>query len=199
MYGPEYYTFIMWWGANIDTSALISGMGDGTFVEAMLKNDLLPITTPRLDNLSPQGSPNMYAPIKSEQMPTPLEFHRQISILSARLGLLARDLRREAAATPSASVASIAHRNRRVYELQDVFRRTWDSQMPAYVAAGYTNESVPVESRGVFEHVSNLVFQNALHIPSTLVTITFHAKPSYSRRVSNQTLSAQTHSPQPVH
>lgn len=40
LYGLEPYEFIVWWVASIDTHVVLSGMGNGTFVETMLHHDV---------------------------------------------------------------------------------------------------------------------------------------------------------------
>lgn len=117
-------------------------------------------------------SDTAYHPLQSlkppqvhEALPSPLGFHRRISVLAAKLGLLARDLREEEERSPhEKSRATIQGRQERIRVLQDSFRRTWSVQMPSSVAGGYCNHMVPVGSRGIFEHVSPESVGN-LHVP----------------------------------
>lgn len=84
-----------------------------------------------------------------------LAFHRRIGILTAELGLLARDLRVEEKRNPHDRCQAVARRRQeRIGALQDTLRRTWNEQMPISVANGYCNQILPVGARGIFEHVS---------------------------------------------
>lgn len=90
--------------------------------------------------------------------PSVLEFHRSILILAARLGLLARDLR-QAVAQVQGRQTQISHTERihwrhRVEQFRGNLRKVWNSQLPQYIAMGYSNEHVAVHDRGIFEHVS---------------------------------------------
>lgn len=160
MYGHEPYSFIVWWVANIDTHVVLSGMGNGDFVETMLRNNMLPSgMDPQnpyhtYDNTSPsRGFPS---PNGHEALPSALAFHRRISVLAAGLGLLARDIRAEERQKPNdRSHAVMQSRQERIGVLQDTLRRTWNVQMPVSVASGYCNQILPVGARGIFEHVSD--------------------------------------------
>ena len=159
MYGHEPYSFIVWWVASIDTHAVLSGMGNGEFIETMLRNNMLP------SGMDPQNPYHTYdynspyhglaSPSGHEALPSALAFHRRISILAAELGLLARDIRAEEKQNPNdRSHAAIQSRQERIGVLQDTLRRTWNVQMPVSVASGYCNQILPVGARGIFEHVS---------------------------------------------
>ena len=161
MYSHEPYPFIVWWVASIDTHVVLSGMGNGEFVETMLRNNMLDSgidpqnSGPTYDYRSPSrglASPNVH-----EALPSALAFHRRISILAAELGLLARDIRAEEKQHPNdRSRAAMQSRHERISVLQDTLRRTWNVQMPVSVASGYCNQILPVGARGIFEHVSTL-------------------------------------------
>lgn len=159
MYGHEPYSFIVWWVASIDTHVVLSGLGNGKFIETMLRNNMLP------SGMDPQNPYHTYdytspsrglaSPNGHEALPSALAFHRRISILAAELGLLARDIRAEEKQNPNdRSHAVMQSRQERIGVLQDTMRRTWHVQMPVSVASGYRNQSLPVGARGIFEHVS---------------------------------------------
>ena len=159
MYGHEPYSFIVWWVASIDTHVVLSGMGNGDFIETMLRNNMLP------SGLDPQNPYHTYdfrspsyglaSPSGHEALPSALAFHRRISILAAELGLLARDIRAEEKRNPGdRSRAVMQSRYERIGVLQDTLRRTWNVQMPVSVTNGYCNQVLPVGARGIFEHVS---------------------------------------------
>lgn len=157
LYGHEPYPFIIWWVASIDTHVVLSGMGNGEFVETMLRNNMLP------SGMDPQypydtirrNSPSRGLSNEHEALPSALAFHRRPNVLAAELGLLARDLRVEESRNPhDRSQAMVRRRQERIGALQDTLRRTWNVQMPASVASGYCNQVMPVGARGIFEHVS---------------------------------------------
>lgn len=135
-------------------------MGNGDFIETMLRNNMLP------SGMDPQNPYHTYdykfpsrglaSPNGHEALPSALAFHRRISILAAELGLLARDIRAEEKQNPDdTSYAIIQSRQERIGVLQDTLRRTWNVQMPVSVASGYCNQILPVGARGIFEHVSD--------------------------------------------
>ena len=159
MYGHEPYSFIIWWVASIDTHVVLSGMGNGEFVETMLRENMLS------SGMDPHDSYHTYdyhspsrglaSPNGHEALPSALAFHRRISVLAAHLGLLARDIRAEEKQNPNdGSHAVMQSRHERIGALQDTLRRAWNVQMPVSVASGYCNQILPVGARGIFEHVS---------------------------------------------
>lgn len=163
MYGHEPYSFIVWWVANIDTHVVLSGMGNGDFIETMLRRNMLP------SGMDPQNPYHTYdytslscglaSPNGHEALPSALAFHRRISVLAAELGLLARDIRAEERQNPNdRSHAVMQSRQERIGVLQDTLRRTWNVQMPVSVASGCCNQILPVGARGIFEHVSDAFF-----------------------------------------
>ena len=132
-------------------------MGNGKFVETMLRHNILPSgmdpQKPYLTYNSP--SRGLASPIGYEALPSALAFHRRVSTLAAEFGLLARDIRAEEKHDPNdRSDATIQGWHERIGVLQDTLRRAWTVQIPASIASGYCNENVPVDARGVFEHVS---------------------------------------------
>ena len=161
--GCEPYSFIVWWVANIDTHVVLSGMGNGEFIETMLRHNLLS------SGKDPQNPYQVYDHSSSEALPSALAFHRRICILAAELALLGRDLRAEERATPHGGNPG---RNRRWQErigvLQDTLRRAWNVQMPLSVANGYCNQVLPVGARGIFEHVSHSAYTHSLSVPSSI-------------------------------
>ncbi len=155
MYENEPYGFIIWWVASIDTHVVLSGMGNGEFVEQMLRHNLLPTGIGSDAHYHPSRRP--LSPDPHQALPSALSFHRRISILAAQLGLLARDLRKEAKKYNNfPSVAVVRGWTERICVLQDTLRRAWNVQMPASIASGYCNQILPVGARGIFEHVSPL-------------------------------------------
>ena len=134
-------------------------MGNGEFVEAMLRHNILPSgfepqrSFSTFDNSPPSRC--LTSTNGDEGLPSALAFHRRMVILAAELGLLARDIRAEEKQNPdNRSYAVMQSRHERIGVWQDTLRRAWDVQVPASIANGYSNQLLPVGARGIFEHVS---------------------------------------------
>ena len=155
MYGPERYSFIIWWMFVIDVHAVLTGGGNGICAESLLNSNLLP-DSPRPDQRA--GLAGSFSPCcaENELAPSVLEFHRKIYVQAAKLGLLARDLREEIVQHGGNKLTEreILFRQQRTVRARDLFEQTWNAQAPIFSALGYANDRVPVKNRGIFEHVS---------------------------------------------
>ncbi|KAL9608508.1 MAG: hypothetical protein Q9167_006673 [Letrouitia subvulpina] len=155
MFDTEPYSFLLWWVCNIDTHALLCGTGDGELVEEMLRYNMFP-TADNIIQLN--GTEVCYDPLTEEAsaMPAVLEFHRKIEMLTARLGLLARDMRKEYSSNTGREVkmsrSTINDYQRRIRDVQSLLRRTWTEQMPPYVVLGLGNQTLPLRARGIFDN-----------------------------------------------
>lgn len=143
----------------IDINALLSGSGNGEFVESLLRSNLIPAASehPLAIGLT-EASNVQYG--DAEVVLSILRVNRAVSILAARLGHLARDIRemlvRLRADDQSQAVSprtEILNGQQQVLELREMFKRTWNNQLPAQLISHYRNEDVPERARGVFEHV----------------------------------------------
>ncbi|KAL8830770.1 MAG: hypothetical protein Q9191_001247 [Dirinaria sp. TL-2023a] len=152
MYGREVHSHILWWVFAIDTHSILSGSGQGDFAQSMLRSDqFLPYTGYfTIGSTKSSGQQSM----DSRQAPSVLDFHRAILIMAARLGILARDLRQSDSRSSNRQELHVyaMEREQQVTHLRDDLRRTWDTHSPAFKAMGYSNGSVPIEARGIFEH-----------------------------------------------
>lgn len=178
LYGRENYSFVIWWTVSIDTHSILTGSGRGDFVKTMLASGILSdpsiagqASTFDFDNTSTAST--------AHPGPSVLVFHRSILILAARLGLLAQEIRYSVAQSygrqTQASRAEVIQRQHRVEQLRNSLRETWELQAPTFDAMGYCNENVPVQSRGIFEHVSHFVYWRSL----------FHTFPNKGDRTCN--------------
>ncbi|MCJ1464059.1 hypothetical protein MMC07_002670 [Pseudocyphellaria aurata] len=153
MYGPERYSFIVWWIFVIDVHAVLTGGGNGIYAESLLNSSLLPETLRPTQQAGPNRS---FSPCRaeSESVPSVLEFHRAIYVQAAQIGLLARDLREEIVQHGGSSLTDreILSRQLRTVRARDRFEQTWNAQASAFIAMGYGNDRVPVKHRGIFEH-----------------------------------------------
>ena len=156
MYGLEVHSHILWWIFAIDTHSVLSGSGSGDFAKSMLGSDrFLPPTTYFAISSTEYSDRES---LDSRNAPSVLEFHRAILVMAARLGLLARDIRQSISQAydrhgPEMNV-HIMQREQRVMHFRDKLRRIWDMHFPTFAAMDYSNDSVPIKARGIFEHVS---------------------------------------------
>ncbi|KAL8798628.1 MAG: hypothetical protein Q9200_007732, partial [Gallowayella weberi] len=128
---------------------------NGELVEAMLQYNMWPTA----DNVVQlHGSSECYDPLTEEAqaMPVVLDFNRKIEILTCRLGLLRRNLHREAEDFArqglEMSKSDLLERQRRVMDIQQALRRTWTEQMPPYIAVGLRSKTLPTRARGIFDN-----------------------------------------------
>lgn len=156
VFGGERFPFITWWICKIDLEALFSGAGTGEFVGALLKNDMIPPPNFHLYPLNMDGSSVVYA-AETQTLPTVLQLHYEVTILAIQLGLLAKELRRNASSLAFDSQELASHqrhvdtklRQRRVYELQEAFRHLWAS--PNILILGQQPDLLPPRSRQSFD------------------------------------------------
>ncbi|KAL8731769.1 MAG: hypothetical protein Q9166_003216 [cf. Caloplaca sp. 2 TL-2023] len=155
MYETEPYSFLLWWVCNIDTHALICGTSNGELVEAMLQYNMWP-TADNVVQLHDSG--DCYDPLAEEarSMPVVLDFNRKIETLTCRLGLLRRNLQREAEDSArqglQMSRSDLLERQRRVTDIQQALRRTWTEQMPPFIAVELRNKTLSTRARGIFDN-----------------------------------------------
>ena len=155
MYGQEVHSHVLWWGFAIDTHSLLTGSGNGEFAETLLSSNMLQQST----GLPSTGSTSFSCQKSFDcQTPSILDFHRIILTMAARLALLARSLRQEfphsCDSQDHLSTIKNMQRKQEVAHLRDQLRQAWDIHVPTFIAHGFSNESVPIEARGIFEHVS---------------------------------------------
>lgn len=157
MYGPESecHQHIWWWIFSISTHSVLSGSGKGEFVEWIFSIGAFSRSIHCGQDINSGGSAvGMPGPSESDRGRFIIKVHRNVLTFAARLGLLARDLRANRA-YPQRNNPKILHQQQRVVQLQGRLRNFWHGQLPALVAMGHDNKSVPVTARGIFEHVRN--------------------------------------------
>jgi hypothetical protein len=158
MYGPESecHQHILKWIFSISTHSVLSGSGKGEFVEWMISSGSLSPSIHCGQEIDFGGSAvRMPEPSKSNPGRSIVEVHRTILTIAARLGLLARDLMANRA-HPLTNNLKILHQQQRVMQLRSTLRNFWHGQLPALVAMGHGNKSVPVAARGIVEHTHAL-------------------------------------------
>ena len=146
---------------SIDLYALFSGAGTGKFVEAMLKNSMIPGPEFHLYPLDSNGM-SVVCPNEKDTLPTVLQLNHDIFILAVRLGLLASEYRRETAppAYDKNSISqqgftnnSLADRMKRLLDIQRGLRHVWES--PSAALLEQQADKLPCRARELYQHVSN--------------------------------------------
>jgi hypothetical protein len=124
----------------------------------MLTHDMIPPPSFHLYPLGTDGSSIMYAG-ESDSLPIVLQLNYEVSVLAARLGLLAKELRQEASAERhSYSVheqhVDIRMRQSRILELQESLRQLWVA--PNIMLLGQRLDLLPRRSQQLLQHASSL-------------------------------------------
>jgi hypothetical protein len=140
-YGAETYDFIVWTICAIDIYALLSVSGTGTFVELLLKQNMMPMPERCLTPL-PHGQSLVIYPEEQSFFPAVLKLNQEVILLALRVGQEAAKLRAEAAqrryGSEHQSVSGemfIMNRRARIQELHRLMehsRDAWRSQYPTY-------------------------------------------------------------------
>ncbi|MCJ1317526.1 hypothetical protein MMC15_002851 [Xylographa vitiligo] len=156
VYGMEPFPAILWWVFIIDTHALLCGIGRGTFVSNLIRSGHVPTSA---DMIRAPGlvEPSSCVPEEAPLMPSTLDFHRAVTLLAARLGLLASTLRGAASmrrASGQTRVAQNSHPQwqQQVHEIQESLRQAWSTQVPMALSTGYQDGTLPARIRGIYEH-----------------------------------------------
>jgi hypothetical protein len=145
----------------VDTYALLSGSGDGAFVDFITKNNML---SPQdgLPPLSP-GLPQQYFEEELPHFPCVLDLHLQVISLATKVGGTARTLRAEDSQRRVDGIAAvgdeykyIASRQSRVHEVQTLCRTLaseWEVRFPQYWSRQPAPKILPYRVRGFCDHV----------------------------------------------
>jgi hypothetical protein len=145
----------------VDTYALLSGSGDGAFVDFIMKNDML---APQdcLPPLAP-GHPQSYFDNELPYFPGVLELNLLVIRLATEVGRTARTLRAEDSqrrvnpvVTDSDEYEYKAGRQTRVRELQNLCRTwasEWQARYPQYWSRQPAPKILPNRVRGICDHV----------------------------------------------
>ncbi|KAL9007008.1 MAG: hypothetical protein Q9188_000296 [Gyalolechia gomerana] len=182
MYETEPYSFLLWWVCNIDTHALVCGTSDGELVDAMLQYNMFP-TADNIVQLN--GTGECYDPATEEAnaMPAVLSFNRKIEILTCRLGLLRRNLQREAESLARRGIkmskSDLLERQRRVTDIQNALRRTWADQMPPSMVTAIRDNTLPTRAKGIFDNAYVLYRACIIYSHTSMYPTQRHASSLY--------------------
>jgi hypothetical protein len=159
----EPHGFLVWVICLVDTYALLSGSGNGDFVQFILKNNML-LPEEILPPLAPGQSRNFFQEELS-YFPALLDLTQQVVSLAVRVGETARNLRAEIARVPSDSASVLeaeseyfAGRQIRVQEIQILCqsrRATWEATYPQYWSLEPSARALPYRVRNFCDHASN--------------------------------------------
>jgi hypothetical protein len=142
--GPESHSFLVWMICLVDTYALLSGAGQGTFVQSLARDDLAPTPTQCLPGLNP-GQEVFF----QDELPyfrTVLELNQEVVFIAVKVGEIARDIRAETSQRESGGQVSIEAkqtfvrgRRERAAMLQNLLRlssRIWADRYPGFWPQG---------------------------------------------------------------
>lgn len=153
----EPFPHVIWYLCQIDIIALLSGSGKGEFITAMLQHDLVPSARQLQDcpGFFLQGS---LFPDDWDLLGPALDFYREISSHAASIGSLARQFREAVSRHPEilTHARNIAWKQQAT-GFREHLNQAWNTRMPASVAAGWQNSSLPLSARDMFERVSHLL------------------------------------------
>jgi len=167
-HGPEPYDFIVWSVCCIDIYALLSVSGQATFVEVLLKQNMLPSPERCLSPVFQGQGPIIY-PEEQRFFPALLKLHQEVLLLALRVGQEARDLRVESTQRQygpkdimipeSAFLINRRARTRNVHNLLEYSRLAWRTQFPDYWTWLRSPGSLPSRVFSWVNHV-RVSFQN---------------------------------------
>ena len=158
------YSFIPWWVFVIDAHAVLTGGGDGLYAESLMRENLLPETLPPTKS---RALPPISPPEACQT--SVIQFHRKVYIHATKLGLLARNFRRQDAVTPMQGNALASDEMQQLAsEARESLQLTWETHYRDFKTQGYTNDQVPVKDRAIFEHVCSFLL-----IPHRVRAFTF--------------------------
>jgi hypothetical protein len=125
----ERYSFIAWAIFNLDLDGLISGAGQGAFIEIMLREEMVPPPGFHLYSLGSDGLSIVYAH-EINTLPVILQLNYEMTLLAAWLALLAQELRHETVKSTEDMSSRQLHfdamlHQSRASELQESFRALW--------------------------------------------------------------------------
>lgn len=148
----------------VDTYALLSGSGDGAFVDFIMKNNML---APQdcLPPLAP-GNPRHYFDEELPYFPAVLELNQQVINLATKVGGTARTLRAEdsqrrvdgitAANDEHKYKASNQNRAGEVQNLCRILASEWEARYPQYWSKQPAPKIVPYRVRAFCDHIYTL-------------------------------------------
>jgi len=156
VFGGERFPYVVWWICNIDLDALFSGAGTGEFIGSMLNNDMIPPPSFHLYPLGVDGSSVVYSD-EVDTLPTILQLDYEVTIIAARLALLAQEFRQGSGfdnpdLMQKEQVTRI--RQSQVFELQEALRQLWAA--PGVIMIAHDLDALPDRSKQLYEHAATL-------------------------------------------
>jgi hypothetical protein len=158
----EPHSFLVLVICLVDTYALLSGSGDGAFVDFIMKNNML---APQdcLPPLAP-GNPRQYFEEELPYFPAVLELNQQVINLATKVGGTARALRAEDSQQRINGITAVGDEHKykassqnRVREVQTLCRTLaseWEVRYPQYWSRQPAPKILPYRVRAFCDHVS---------------------------------------------
>lgn len=127
IHGAEKFFCVLWRTYRIDLDALLSGMGEGRFVGCMSRNSSSPLFSHHLLPFGLDGS-SVVPPEKQDALLVTLQLDCEVTVLAARLGLLANEFRTDStfdSLDPHSKAVAARMRQSQNLELQEGLRQLW--------------------------------------------------------------------------
>ena len=158
MLEEEPYPAVLWWICKIDTIALLSGCGNGEFIDDALRTDSVPTVATFLQS-SCAGATSLRRGASRELVSSVLTLWRKSFLLAAEVGQLAKQLRQSnsVGGPPSRtrpSDISLIESRQQVPRLRERLRECADGAWPAELASLYRQRSLPAQIQSILDQVS---------------------------------------------
>ena len=158
MLEEEPYPAVLWWICKIDILALLSGCGNGEFIDDALRTDSVP-TVPHFLQSSCAGATSLRRVASRELVSSVYTVCRKTFLLAAEIGQLARHLRQSSVggASPGRtrpSGISIIEARQQVSRLRERLRECADDAWPVDLADLYRQRSLPAQIQSMLDQVS---------------------------------------------
>ncbi len=160
-HGTETHGYMIWMICLIDAYALLSGSGQGAFVETAWKTNMIS-PTQCLPPIGP-GGPQLIYQEEVPHFPAILEINQQVVYVSVQIGQTARDLRAEASRRQEGGAGALGpehlylmNRQARVRGIQNLcrdFLRSWSARFPQYWPRYIGHQPLPLRVQGYLDHV----------------------------------------------
>lgn len=135
------HNFLVWMICLVDTYALLSGTGEGLFVQALVRDRLAPAPQQCLPSLDPRQD-GIFFQDELPYFPAILQLNQEAVFLAVKVGEVARDLRADISQRQSSGPAPmesehehVISRQKRARILQSLLRmssRTWEEKYPQF-------------------------------------------------------------------
>lgn len=145
---------INWMVCLMDVNALLSGSGTGDFVSVAMKENMIP----HAEELRKAPSFLSTDPIESwewDLMAPTFDFLREITMHAAKIGQVSRQIREAIKEdTEPPNRVKIAQWTQQANRARELLKQSWNSQVPAPLAAALGQKRLVGKTRKAYEQVS---------------------------------------------